>query len=538
MESVEKPPAINLPDKRLLIVSTLFGIAFSYLVTKQLVGINFFIVIMLIYASGIVALGGQADMSWRKNAYAYLFTIPAALLSAACFIFSNGFMPLNIFIAIILVWAQFMLFTGKNANEWYDVRFLIDFVLSVLMRVFGCFYRYFAHAFGFFFNKKTDGRNSGAKIFFGILIGLASLVIILPLLISADENMAYELQNMFKGFELGDIFLYLLIFLLGAPFCFGFIWSLKNDRPGVYSQKINPIEKKPFSSFTILPAFCVITIVYAFFTIVQFKYLFSNYSTLMNTPNLTNSQYSVRGFIELIIITLLNFAFLSLSVKFTKREGKSGAIFSKILYVIVIAFNFVILLSSHLRLCLYEYSFGFTVGRFLPHLSLVLFAAFNTVMLIKVLKQDIRALKFMLIVFLVFYTAINYINIDGLVASLNINRYYEKNEDAKKIDDMYLLSLSDDALPTVAGFMERHKDNGSLFKIRRDTDDFWDDDSNFGSIIIKYDDDIYLRYSSLKDRIEEYRQANEKWQSFNISRLNAQKALEKIYSILQQKETS
>ena len=155
--------------------------------------------------------------------------------------------------------------------------------------------------------------------------------------------------------DFGDVFLYIFFFLFAASLCFGFIWSLKNDKPA-YSVKIPASQKRPLPPQSVAAALLVVCIVYVFFAAVQFKYLFSSYNTLMQTPGLTSAAYAVRGFAELIVITLINFALLGLSMNFTRPEGKQ--VFLKILYFILILFNFVILYSSHLRLSLYEHSFG------------------------------------------------------------------------------------------------------------------------------------------------------------------------------------
>jgi len=540
----EKPMQQSFePDRKLLLVSSLFGLFFSILVTKQLIGLNFFLIVLMTYAAGILTLSAHSEKSFRQNAYAYLLTVPVLLLSLTFLLFSSELVLLNLFVVLLLVWAQFMLFTGKNAHDWFDIRFAADFFMTLILRVFGCFYRYFPHAFGFLFARNRKKFSSAAKVFLGVLIGCTALLLILPLLISADANMRYELEWLFKNIDLGDTFIYVFFFLFAASASFGFFWSLKNDKPGSYSVKIGPIEKKPFHILSILSAFTVIAVVYVFFAALQFKYLFSSYSTLMNTPGLTSSQYAVRGFAELILITLLNFVFLALSIKFTRQEGKGKTGYLKILYILLIAFNFIILVSSHLRLSLYEHSFGYTTGRFLPHIFLILIAAFNIVMLVKAFKPETRAWKYMLLTFVVFFTVINYIGIDATVARLNISRYYASNQNAEAIDDDYLLTLSDDAMPVVADFMVQQKYNPDIFKVYQNSgeikvrsESFSDEDFPYDDTIKKSGNQISVFHEPLNDKIERYKRANGKWQSFNISRQNAQRAWEKINHVLISKE--
>lgn len=521
------------PDRRLILGSVLFGILFSLLATKQYSGVNLFIGVLAVYAVGSFTLRDIIDKGFKNNVFAYLLTLPVLLLSLTPFLFSNDLVLLNFWVISLLIWVQYMLLTGKNAHDWYDIRFVLDFLMSIVMRLFGCFYKFCQHTFSFMFPKSKEKAHTGAKVFLGILAGLGTLIIILPLLLSADPNMQKELNLFFENIYIEDIFLYLFLFLLSASLCYGFIWSLKNDKPGIYSYKLPPIQKKALPAVSVIPALLVIIAVYLMFAAVQFKYFFSNYNTLMQTPNLTNSQYAVHGYMELILITLLNFIFLAISMKFTNTGDKNTPVFLKILYLFLIAFNFLILVSSHLRLSLYEYSFGFATGRFFPHICLILFAALNMVMLIKVFKPEMRAWKYILIVCIVFYTIINYIGIDSIVARANISRYYEKQQNPESIDEEYLLRLSDDAIPIVADFMG--KENQALFAVRRVKDEEEAYEMGNGIYLTTDRKEIFIGHRLLGEKIYDLYIANSKWPSFSFSRQYAQIAWEKIHAILLKK---
>lgn len=523
------------PDRRLVLGSVLFGLIFSVLATKQYFGLNLFIGVLAVYAVGLFTLQGNIDKSFKNSIFAYLLTIPVLLLSLTPLLFSSDMVLLNFWVVSLLIWAQYMLLTGKNAHDWYDIRFVLDFMMSFIMRLCACFYRFYQHAFSFLFPKSKERAHTGAKVFLGILVGLGTLIIILPLLLSADPNMQNEFKLVFENIYIEDISLYVFLFLLSASLCFGFIWSLKNDKPGVYSCKLPPIEKKALPTASVIPALLVIIAVYLIFAAVQFKYLFSSYNTLMQTPKLTSSQYAVRGYMELILITLLNFIFLAITMKFTNTGDKGKPVFLKILYLFLIAFNFLILISSHLRLSLYEHSFGFSTGRFFPHICLILYAALNTVMLIKVFKPELRAWKYTLIICIIFYTVINYIGIDSIVARANISRYYEKQQNAEAIDEEYLLRLSDDAIPIVADFMEREKENQTLFEVRRVKDEEAAYEMGTGLYLTADRKEILIGRHLLREKIYDLNIANCKWPSFCISRQNAQKAWKKIHAILREK---
>jgi hypothetical protein len=522
----------ELTDKRLLLAAALFGVFFSILFTRQEFGLNFILFVVSIYAAGWLSLKGHMQTDFKENPYAWIMTLPALLLSLCVFLYWNELVFLNILIVLVLVWAQFMLFTRKNRHDWFDIRFAMDFLMTGIMRLCGCFYKFYQHTFYFFFPGKKDKTATGGKIIFGVLAGLLLLFIIVPLLISADANMQTELDFLFRNIYFGDIFLYIFLFLLAASLCFGFFWSLKNDKP-VYSVQIPQSQKKPLPHQSVSAALVVVAVVYVFFAAIQFKYLFSNYSTLMQTPGLTSSAYAVRGFAELIVITLLNFALMGLAMNYTKTEGRH--VLLKILYLLLVVFNFVILYSSHLRLSLYEYSFGFTVGRFLPHLFLILFALLNAVMLVKVFRPQIRAMKYMLLTFIVFYTCINFLGIDRMVANINISRYYAKAQTSVEFDAAHLLTLSDDAMPVVADFITREIGNKDLFTIKKTNDAARELVMGDHPLQITVDDnDVMLNGVSLTDKIGRYKETNSRWPSLNLSRIQAQAAYERIDAAIRQ----
>lgn len=121
-----------------------------------------------------------------------------------------------------------------------------------------------------------------------------------------------------------------------------------------------------------------------------------------------------------------------------------------------------------------------------------MFIAFETLIMILVAiniwNKKLPIIRIGIIVSLASYLIINFINIDGIVARENINRYVETG----KIDFHYLVDLSTDA----AGEMSRLKNI---------------DDKMYGE---------YIEY------LNTYELEEVQWQSFNLSQYNAKKLVE------------
>jgi hypothetical protein len=111
--------------------------------------------------------------------------------------------------------------------------------------------------------------------------------------------------------------------------------------------------------------------------------------------------------------------------------------------------------------------------------------------LYKVWNKKLPLLKTYIVVALFSYVIINYVNIDVIIVKNNIERYYTTG----KIDVQYLSTLSYDAVPALIDLIQ-------------------DKDKTVSLPIQNY---LYLKREQLSH--------NNNWQSYNISRDNARKAL-------------
>jgi hypothetical protein len=105
--------------------------------------------------------------------------------------------------------------------------------------------------------------------------------------------------------------------------------------------------------------------------------------------------------------------------------------------------------SPFYKMMMYESAFGLSRARVLVFLYLILQTVLLIAMLYKIWLKNFPFLKAAFVFTIVFYIAVNYINIDKIVAERNIERY----EKTGNIDFMYLINnLSGDAFETVYQF--------------------------------------------------------------------------------------
>jgi hypothetical protein len=139
------------------------------------------------------------------------------------------------------------------------------------------------------------------------------------------------------------------------------------------------------------------------------------------------------------------------SLTYRKREEEMTF---KSLTVMMIALTFVILIAAFRRLSLYEDAYGYTRIRVMSGTFMVWLAVLLGVLLIAILRHRREVFWIGCIATgLGFVLTLNLINMDGFIARHNIERF----ADTGKLDVGYLLSLSDDAIPTVATLLDNNE---------------------------------------------------------------------------------
>jgi hypothetical protein len=192
-----------------------------------------------------------------------------------------------------------------------------------------------------------------------------------------------------------------------------------------------------------------VDVLFLAFVLVQGRYLFGGEANI-NATGYTYAEYARRGFYELLAVSVMTMALVIGLDVWTRRKRDREYQFRS-LSITMIALSIVILVAALRRLNLYEDAYGFTrirvmSGVFMGWLAILFFA----------LIRDIiwRRQRFFWIACVVtamgFVLTLNAINMDGFIASRNIDRY----EETGTLDATYLVRLSDDAMPAVVRLLD------------------------------------------------------------------------------------
>lgn len=447
--SMSTPKQYRKPiPSRLIISAAIFGIIFTVLFTKQYIGLNMMILVVLVYAFAIFNHKLFVKCRFHNDPWIYLFSLPVLFLGITLFTDESVINPLSIMVILIVLFSQYLVISGNALHDWYSPGFFIELVFGWVNRSLLSFGHFLIGAVENIFKKQSKAKKGAAV---GILVGIMLLVIIVPLLMVADAETERILGQIFKNVQLGDAILYIFVFLISASVITGPI-AVANREEFSGKRHVKPEERKrPVEQITTVIALSMVGVVYILFAIVQFGYFFMPQETITARLGLTSSAYAVRGFGELIFITCLNFLLIELSIRFTKKNQVKSSAYLKVLYTLLIVFNFIIMASAHIRMQCYENSYGYTVARFLSHSFMILLVVFNVIMLGRI-YFCYKAGKFFVAVALVYYCIIAGLNPELFVTRQNIQRYYETG----KIDAAYAFTLSGDAVSETCDFAEAY----------------------------------------------------------------------------------
>ncbi len=474
----------------LFVLSSIMGILFVVLFYNSNLGLNYFIYSCIFTA--IIFFFIKDRKNFNKKVFITL-SIIVLLLSSIYFRSTfELFRSFNFFIVpALLAYIAYASLGTNNKNPISDI-------LSQLFYPIGKIDKYIKKGINLLTIKTKLNNNSKMMgIIIGILLCIVLVIIILPLMASADIVFGYFINDLLSctaNLSLFDSTFQIILALAAASYFFAFIYYIFSEKKpsSINEWNADIVKNKNVINYTLIETVCktiliVLNILYLLFSIVQFNYLF-----LKNTASLpvdfTYSQYARSGFFEMLTLTIINFIIIMAVRYATYKNNKNN--FIKVLLSLITFANYIMIASAFYRMFLYESTYGYTRLRLLVYLFLILESVLMILVLYGVWNMKFKVIYNGIIVIGIFYLILNFVNIDGYIVKKNIDRYY----DTGKIDIFYLCrDLSDDALPQ----LERLIDDKNL-EIRIEVKE------RFNNAFNSY-----------------------KWQEYNISKSNSNKFYKK-----------
>jgi len=186
---------------------------------------------------------------------------------------------------------------------------------------------------------------------------------------------------------------------------------------------------------------------FAAFVVIQFQYFFGGQANI-NIEGFTYSEYARRGFGELVIVAFFSLLVLLGLSAITRREGNGQRRAFSGMGIGLVALVIVMLVSAFYRLVLYESAYGFSRLRTYTHVFMIwLGLLLVVVMALEILHRERAFALAAVLASLGFVLTLPLLNVDAFIVRQNVARAAQGQE----LDVSYLASLSDDAIPALAG---------------------------------------------------------------------------------------
>lgn len=402
-----------------------------------------------------------------KNKKGFLFMIPIFLISASYFIFDNDFFS---FFNIFVISSLFILMHIYIINPNYNILGLLEDFINLVFQPFNHIKNFYHLIYSKFFIsfKFSDVQKKKIK---AILIIFPVVIIILILLSSADaefSNLFNNLFNIFNDISLEKIPGRILNFILFFTYFGASINYICSNYKKARASYIS------VDDYTVKTLLSVLNVIYIIFDFIQIKSLF-----LHKIPSGINyAEYARSGFFQLMFISIINLFILLISKHSMKNKYNSMCFIMEILTIIII-------ISSFVRMHMYEAAYGYTLLRLLVYVTLFTLAILLIPTTFYIFNPNVNILKYFMVIIISIYTFLALSPVNYFVTYKNINRYNKTG----KIDIDYLENHSYDNLPLLLDFC-------------KGSNDYKDDLDSYFEEMNYNDDDIFeyniSRYSSRK----------------------------------------
>ncbi len=383
-----------------------------------------FVLATLWYCKTVLAKEQQKMKPFSIFCIAGMFLLA---VSAAC----TGSAPL-VFMdlaGIFLLLVCMLLFQCCHPKNWTIAKGFSAIVTAICGAI-GCIGDPFSD-FSCFQKKRERKKDSRAGyIFWGILVSIPVLLVVVALLYCADAVFAdlvssvFELEPAVNGFVPASL---MFLYALFASYC-----GIRYLKKGTISSESKDYRKlEPVIANTVL---ALVSFVYLLFSAIQILYLF--WGNMQLPDGYTYAEYAREGFFQLLFVCMINVG-LVLFFMGCFREDR----LKKILLTVISLCTYIMLASSALRMCMYIKNYNLTFLRIFVLWMLGLIGILLAGITFQIYKNRFPLFKYTIVAVTVFVLGFTFSHPDYWIAKYNTARQ----------DYSYIGHLSADAAPALDG---------------------------------------------------------------------------------------
>lgn len=417
-----------------VILCIIFGLLFSAIFLRGGFGLSVPLLTAAFYAIALMYIP-KKEAKPSKASMALL--IPLGLLSAG-FLFNDNLIAyfINTLLLITLIPLQLSHMSQKATGAIFSPQSVYHTFICTVLRPL-CF---LDAPFKSIHKNTVTSKKSTASVMvlLGILFALPVSGVFIALFARADGAFGYFIDRIVSmtNISFTNLKFDIVAGSVIALFISSWFITLKAGK-APRKKEISSVIK--LDRILIATFLAILNIVQISFVAVQFGYLFSG----MTLPGkMTYAEYARSGFFELCAVLFVSVAVISCCMILSKKDDKGNLPKSvSFLLSLFIACNFVTVASAIYRMLFYINAYDLTVKRFMATWLIVVFAVCMMGAAVKIWFKKFNILGFIAITVMTMSIALNFANINSLIAEYNVNCYI-KSLNTSRVRDIDIEYLS------------------------------------------------------------------------------------------------
>ena len=432
----------NNRDFYFLIFSTIA--AFLFIRLGLLNGFNLGFTITYSVISFGALLYVRSRTAKNKPLYSVMFALNLILTASFTLHDNSG---LKFLIALVTLFITGMVLNGLSGTSLCDdgtFLKLADVFYVSAIEPFMNINKLFASLITEFKNR----NNKFVMVIPGVLLAIPMLVVIIPLLSSADAAFNTIVEKVFSNVALLILSLVLAVVIVPVFSSYGF--SLAG---GITRDKNKSLNSKPGKmSVVFLNTFLlIIGFIYAVFLVSQLAYISDTFAFLL-PKGFSAAQFARSGFFQMSAITALNLIITFLvSVLEKPKDNGRLPVSTKLILTFFTAFSLFLTVNSFIRMSMYIEMYGLTRLRVLTSVFMIMLCVIFVIVLIRIFFEKFRYINFILITCALTCVAVSVTNIDTYISKYNYLRY---TQGEIGVDFEHYVSLGNAAIPELIKLSE------------------------------------------------------------------------------------
>ncbi|MBQ8404147.1 MAG: DUF4173 domain-containing protein [Clostridia bacterium] len=478
-----------------------------------------FLFIISIFASTTIVLKAKGV---KIGVLPAVMALVAVAFSASLILSSNSFLYWLAYVFALCTYCYFVVsacgntvkkgFSGLIAADYFNAMFAYPFT-SVKCAFEAAFSGKAA---------KTSGK-AVLKVLGGVFVALVPTLIV-GLLLSYDKGFN-ELMGKIFDFNFGDIFSHIFSILFGlliGTYAFGlYISSLDKKSFGAVTAESceEGTKKMRIAPALSVAAACVpMLFIYVVFFISQWKYYVSGFTGVL-PEEFSYAEYAREGFFQLCTVAFINLAVIICISLFMRRKTEKAPVLLKVLTIVYSVFTLVLISTALSKMFMYIESYGLTQKRVYSTCMMLVLAVLFVLLILKQFVPKIATVAFSLVASLALFAVLALGNVDGIIASYNVDRYIDGSlptVDIEAMDD-----LGDAAVPELVRLAKYlDEKNGTNIAEGKNPNS----DVLYGELVCS----LQASAEGMSKEPTEKRDFFEEFFAFNVPALKAEKALAEI----------